>query len=50
MDPNAALKELLELAQVEAENGARWAELVLGLHEWITRGGFLPTAWKRIED
>jgi len=57
VDPDANLKEQLELARqllcgehdgVEAEMvGDRLAELVLSLHEWIGKGGFLPRAWER---
>jgi hypothetical protein len=46
MDPDAALEELLRLARINAEYGERWAELVLGLDEWIRGGGFLPQRWQ----
>jgi hypothetical protein len=53
MDPDANLKEQLELARSIAEQdpqsiteASRLAELVLALNEWITGGGFLPSAWK----
>lgn len=60
MDPDANLNEQLELAQAiadededsdrieSAENGQRLADLVLALHEWISKGGFLPTAWRDV--
>lgn len=57
MDPDAALAELLDLARAHqaelddestsphADTG-RMADLVLALHEWIDRGGYIPTAWQ----
>ena len=56
MDPNAALAEMLDLArshqaELDDESGnnhadtGRLADLVVGLHEWIASGGFLPAAW-----
>jgi hypothetical protein len=56
MDPNANLKEQLELAEalVCAENvdpdvalpkAARLAELVIALDGWLSRGGFPPRSW-----
>lgn len=50
MDPNANLKEQLELASklVEANNtedAARLAELVIALSKWLCNGGFLPEQW-----
>lgn len=54
MDATANLAEQLDLAKsilhdgVEgAENTERLAELVLALHDWINKGGFLPDQWKR---
>lgn len=54
MDPNANLKEQIELARelVNSDNpdpydAMRLAELVLSLDNWITRGGFLPANWER---
>lgn len=35
-----------ELLDVDAF-GARLAELVIALDEWIGKGGFLPERWKR---
>lgn len=56
MDPDANLKEQLELAQeiVDSEDTGfnhqaeawRLAELVLALNEWMCRGGFSPEAWQ----
>jgi hypothetical protein len=63
MDPDANLKELLSLAEdmielndagdqtfleeVEPQDVARLAELVIALDGWIRGGGFLPASWKR---
>lgn len=58
MDPNANLKELLELAatlldeedeyegNIE-EDAVRLAELVEALDGWLKEGGFLPARWRR---
>jgi hypothetical protein len=52
MDPNTCLTELRALlaANVDREfvsddATARIIELTMALDEWITRGGFLPSAW-----
>lgn len=52
MDPNANLKEQLELASrlVKAVNPRpndvhRLAELVLAMDEWLRCGGFPPDEW-----
>jgi hypothetical protein len=53
MDPNQCLKELLELLEKYREQKDRLSredvqDLVThieALDGWITRGGFLPTAW-----
>lgn len=52
MDPNANLKEQLELAEKLQRTHAiddcqRLAELVLALNEWIEQGGFLPESWSK---
>ena len=56
MDPNANLEEQLRLAQRiqndpsedgDAHAADRLAELVIALHDWLNRGGFLPDAWSR---
>lgn len=58
MDPNANLKEMLELAAslieaaddeeaIDPIDAVRLAELVQALDGWIKGGGFLPTEWKR---
>jgi hypothetical protein len=44
MDPNTALETILRLAWNE---DSELAETITNLNEWITRGGFLPTAWTR---
>ncbi len=61
MDPNAALDELRALAAEqnaapvrsqadEAATAARMADLFQALDQWISRGGFLPVAWKLAQD
>ena len=54
MDPNANLAEQRRIAARMIENDEdrpllayRLAELVEALDEWITNGGFLPSAWVR---
>ena len=60
MDPDAALRRIIELAEraVDADPGklpdyetvldlaTELAETVLGLDEWIRKGGFLPEDWR----
>lgn len=50
MDPNETLRRLRELAERELNapdpDNADWAEWFQALDEWISRGGFLPDAWK----
>ncbi|QBI96445.1 hypothetical protein SEA_DONNY_87 [Mycobacterium phage Donny] len=53
MDPDANLAEQLGLARGIVQfaedhdpQAVRLAELVVSLHEWIDRGGFLPAAWQ----
>jgi len=57
MDPDAAIEELLNLAELvisRADDGEwtgdcdilRIAELTLALDGWLTVGGFMPTRWK----
>ena len=56
MDPDANLKELLELAERAADDAgalcwtdtARMAELVIALDRWIKKGGFLPKVWLEV--
>ena len=55
MDPNATLKEALDLAgrisrrqehlPDQAFLGEMLAELLLALDEWLRKGGFLPAQW-----
>ncbi len=54
MDPDANLKEQRDLLRkfrkrnrLTAGEAARLAELVDSLDEWISRGGFLPEAWRQ---
>jgi hypothetical protein len=58
MDPNANLKEMLELAQeireaydadetISETDSARLAELVEALDGWLSNKGFLPGRWSR---
>jgi hypothetical protein len=53
MDPNATLERMRELAR-EYHEAERWREttladelvdLIEGLDQWLSRGGFLPMAW-----
>ncbi len=57
MDPDAALEELLNLADLVtslADDGEwtgdcdilRIAELTQALDGWLTTGGFMPTRWR----
>lgn len=53
MDPDACLNAIRRVVARIVNDGAvcatadteRLAELVDALDEWITRGGFLPSAW-----
>lgn len=57
MDPNATLREMLELSAELLRDAdtiddalgkaERLAELTIALDQWIVRGGFLPSKWKR---
>jgi len=58
MDPNATLAIIRELAHIihggqhpalagDYETASRLAGAFQDLDEWLTRGGFLPTAWER---
>lgn len=60
MDPNENLREQRILADrimrcrarelpVDEDDVERLASLVAALDEWITRGGFLPQAWRNNE-
>lgn len=64
MDPNVNLAEqrsiarclldmhdsgnVLDAGEIE-ENAIMLADLVIALDEWITKGGFLPTTWRKHE-
>ena len=48
MDPEIALIELREMAQDlvwSQPQSSRFAELFIGLDEWLSAGGFLPADW-----
>src|SRR5438132_1187778 len=53
MDPNANLKEQIELAKeaiecggfAHPEDAVRLAALVIAFDEWMRKGGFLPDTW-----
>ena len=58
MDPNATLREMLDLAaefrglqdqddEIHSDDAARLGELFDALHDWITGGGFLPDLWRK---
>lgn len=56
MDVNATLARLRELVKEidaaadnehKADIADEFADLIDGLDQWITRGGFLPSAWQR---
>lgn len=57
MDPNANLEEIRELCSVIGEmqspldqhiieTSDRLVELLEAMDEWLSKGGFLPDAWK----
>jgi hypothetical protein len=56
MDPDAALEELLNLADLVTSlaDDREWTDcdilriagLTLALDGWLTAGGFMPTRWK----
>lgn len=48
MDPNAALAEIRAILTNPSfwmAEAFRLAELVDGLDDWLTHGGFMPTEW-----
>lgn len=56
MDPNAALAQLRMLGHAimnagegddTSFNAVEMAETLQGLDVWLSRGGFLPDAWRR---
>jgi hypothetical protein len=58
MDPNENLREIREITK-ELDSGSylssrevelkadRLVSLVMGLDEWLSKGGFLPKEWER---
>lgn len=59
MDPTKLLESILDDAKFltedtgeerdaisDSEVGVELAELIQTLHEWLSRGGFLPEQWK----
>lgn len=50
MDPDEALRRIRELVRPGAErddpDGSELSELVAGLDEWLSKGGFLPAPWQ----
>jgi len=55
MDPNATLKEILELVQKLDRDEDQFSQdvsqlcaLIEGLDNWLSRGGFLPRRWRVI--
>lgn len=53
MDPDVNLAKQLRIADriLESDESDRLgatelAELVIALNEWLSRGGFLPAAWR----
>ena len=53
MDPNATLHNIRRYlgiaheADLSEAEGNALAELMLSLDEWLSNGGFLPSAWSR---
>ncbi len=54
MDPEAALEEIraiVERADDEdtdvVEDHNRLVDLIAGLDQWMSRGGFIPKSWNR---
>jgi hypothetical protein len=53
MDPNTTLEDILGCAadildtEEEDDTVIELAEKVVALHEWLSRGGFLPKKWER---
>jgi hypothetical protein len=47
MDPNACLAEIRQIvSNFESNDYLRLAELVDGLDDWLSHGGFKPTEWE----
>lgn len=52
MDPDANLAEIRRIVQdvdldVFPDRAERLAELISALDQWISKGGFLPAAWRK---
>lgn len=52
MDPDAALARMRELIARERESfvetdATELSELIDGLDQWLSKGGFLPAAWRK---
>ena len=56
MDPNAALERMRRLVKafdaaendwVAAQVSSELIDMVVGLDDWMSRGGYLPADWKR---
>lgn len=50
MDPDEALRDLVESARTiiatsEDELALKVADGVLSMHDWLSKGGFMPAAW-----
>lgn len=50
MDPNKVLQDLVTKARAaialsDQEDTLSMADDVLALHDWLSKGGFLPAAW-----
>ena len=59
VDPDENLKQQLAMAshivwaaeegrELKPTDAHELAELVISLHDWIRKGGFLPAAWKKV--
>lgn len=56
MDPDDALTQIRELItkhqtsgeEMSTSDAADLVELIDGLDEWLTKGGFLPTEWNAL--
>jgi hypothetical protein len=51
MDPNEALAQIREITGTamrgQAYDADRLVDLIAGLDQWLTDGGFLPANWQR---
>ena len=51
MDPNETLKDMVSIARMivarsEDPDALQLADCALSLHDWLSKGGFAPAAWK----